>query len=95
MPPLETVCFLVPLVSMSMGLRSRSNPSKFVFTFYCFFCRAQNVRLGFLNLPSASSVKCVSSRAQNMRLGIDAVGAAGGIVEAAVCYTGDITDPSS
>lgn len=32
---------------------------------------------------------------QNMRLGIDAVGAAGGIVEAAVCYTGDITDPST
>lgn len=29
-----------------------------------------------------------------MRLGIDAVGAAGGIVEAAVCYTGDITDTS-
>ncbi|CAM9777761.1 unnamed protein product, partial [Ectocarpus sp. 4 AP-2014] len=32
---------------------------------------------------------------ENMRLGIDAVGAAGGIVEAAVCYTGDILDPSS
>lgn len=31
---------------------------------------------------------------QNMRLGIDAVGTAGGIVEAAVCYTGDITDTS-
>lgn len=31
---------------------------------------------------------------QNMRLGIDAVGAAGGIVEAAVCYTGDISDDS-
>ncbi|CAM9814610.1 unnamed protein product [Ascophyllum nodosum] len=29
---------------------------------------------------------------ENMRLGIDAVGAAGGIVEAAVCYTGDISD---
>lgn len=29
-----------------------------------------------------------------MRLGIDAVGAAGGIVEAAVCYTGDISDTS-
>jgi pyruvate carboxylase len=26
-------------------------------------------------------------------LGIDAVGQAGGIVEAAVCYTGDVTDP--
>ena len=25
--------------------------------------------------------------------GIDAVGAAGGIVEAAVCYTGDVSDP--
>ncbi|CBN79581.1 pyruvate carboxylase [Ectocarpus siliculosus] len=32
---------------------------------------------------------------ENMRLGIDAVGAAGGIVEAAVCYTGDILDPTS
>ena len=31
---------------------------------------------------------------ENMRLGIDAVGAAGGIVEAAVCYTGDVSDPS-
>lgn len=28
------------------------------------------------------------------RLGIDAVGQGGGIVEAAVCYTGDVTDPS-
>lgn len=31
---------------------------------------------------------------ENMRLGIDAVGSAGGIVEAAIGYTGDITDPS-
>lgn len=31
---------------------------------------------------------------ENMRLGIDAVGAAGGIVEAAICYTGDISDPT-
>lgn len=30
---------------------------------------------------------------ENMRLGIDAVGAAGGIIEAAVCYTGDVSDP--
>ncbi|KAF9108559.1 pyruvate carboxylase [Mortierella sp. AM989] len=29
----------------------------------------------------------------NMRLGIQAVKAAGGIVEAAVCYTGDVSDP--
>ncbi|CAN0148766.1 unnamed protein product [Discosporangium mesarthrocarpum] len=29
-----------------------------------------------------------------MRLGIDAVGSAGGIVEAAVCYTGDISNPN-
>lgn len=29
-----------------------------------------------------------------MRLGIDAVGAAGGVIEAAICYTGDISDPS-
>ena len=28
-----------------------------------------------------------------MRLGIDAVGQGGGIVEAAVCYTGDVSDP--
>ena len=27
----------------------------------------------------------------NMKLGIDAVGAAGGIIEAAVCYTGDVS----
>ncbi|TYZ62692.1 hypothetical protein PybrP1_002695 [[Pythium] brassicae (nom. inval.)] len=31
---------------------------------------------------------------ENMRLGIDAVGAAGGIIEAAVCYTGDVSDPA-
>ena len=30
---------------------------------------------------------------ENMRLGIDAVGRAGGVVEAAVCYTGDVSDP--
>lgn len=30
---------------------------------------------------------------ENMKLGIDAVGTAGGVVEGAVCYTGDITDP--
>ena len=32
---------------------------------------------------------------ENMKLGIDAVGAAGGIIEAAVCYTGDVTDARS
>jgi pyruvate carboxylase len=31
---------------------------------------------------------------ENMRLGIDAVGQAGGVVEAAVCYTGDVSNPS-
>lgn len=31
---------------------------------------------------------------ENMKLGIDAVKRAGGIVEAAVCYTGDVSDPS-
>lgn len=31
---------------------------------------------------------------ENMKLGIDAVGTAGGIVEAAVCYTGDVSDPN-
>ena len=31
---------------------------------------------------------------ENMRLGIDAVGAAGGVVEAALCYTGDVSDPT-
>jgi pyruvate carboxylase len=30
---------------------------------------------------------------ENMKLGIDAVGQAGGIIEAAVCYTGDISNP--
>ncbi len=32
---------------------------------------------------------------ENMRLGIDSVGTAGGIVEGAVCYTGDVTDPKN
>lgn len=31
---------------------------------------------------------------ENMRLGIDAVGAAGGIIEATMCYTGDVSDPT-
>jgi pyruvate carboxylase len=30
---------------------------------------------------------------ENMRLGIDAVGESGGIVEATVCYTGDVSNP--
>jgi pyruvate carboxylase len=29
----------------------------------------------------------------NLQLGIEAVGAAGGVIEAAVCYTGDVSDP--
>lgn len=29
----------------------------------------------------------------NLKLGVDAVGAAGGVVEAAISYTGDISDP--
>eukprot|EP00924_Labyrinthula_sp_SR-Ha-C_P001521 maker-scaffold_18-snap-gene-0.46-mRNA-1 protein AED:0.10 eAED:0.10 QI:0/0/0/1/1/1/4/0/1180 len=31
---------------------------------------------------------------ENMKLGMDAVGSAGGVIEAAMGYTGDITDPS-
>ena len=31
---------------------------------------------------------------ENMRLGIDCVGEAGGIIEAAMCYTGDVSDPN-
>jgi pyruvate carboxylase len=31
---------------------------------------------------------------ENMKLGIDAVGEAGGIIEAAVCYTGDVSNPN-
>lgn len=31
---------------------------------------------------------------ENMRLGIDAVGEAGGIIEASICYTGDICNPN-
>jgi pyruvate carboxylase len=31
---------------------------------------------------------------ENMRLGIDCVGEAGGIIEAAVCYTGDVSNPN-
>jgi pyruvate carboxylase len=30
---------------------------------------------------------------ENMKLGIDCVGEAGGIIEAAVCYTGDVSNP--
>ncbi len=30
---------------------------------------------------------------ENLRLGIDAVGGAGGVIEAALCYTGDVSDP--
>jgi pyruvate/oxaloacetate carboxyltransferase/allophanate hydrolase subunit 1/biotin carboxyl carrier protein len=31
---------------------------------------------------------------ENMRLGIDAVGEAGGIIEATICYTGDLCNPN-
>jgi pyruvate carboxylase len=31
---------------------------------------------------------------ENLKLGIDAVGEAGGVIEACVCYTGDVTDES-
>src|SRR5690606_31124415 len=31
---------------------------------------------------------------ENMRLGIDSVGQAGGVIEAALCYTGDVSDPA-
>ncbi|CAH1771323.1 5854_t:CDS:1, partial [Entrophospora sp. SA101] len=31
---------------------------------------------------------------ENMRLGIDAVKKAGGVVEAAICYTGDVANPN-
>ncbi|KIG17253.1 Pyruvate carboxylase [Enhygromyxa salina] len=30
----------------------------------------------------------------NLELGIDAVGTAGGVIEAAICYTGDVSDPN-
>lgn len=30
---------------------------------------------------------------ENMKLGIDCVGAAGGVIEGTVCYTGDVSDP--
>ena len=29
-----------------------------------------------------------------MKLGVEAVGEAGGFIEAAICYTGDVADPS-
>ncbi len=31
---------------------------------------------------------------ENLKLGIDAVGEAGGVIEASICYTGDVGDPS-
>eukprot|EP00741_Cyanophora_paradoxa_P007965 tig00000133_g7705.t1 len=31
---------------------------------------------------------------ENLKLGIEAVRAAGGVVEAAICYTGDVSDPT-
>ncbi|MCA9708645.1 MAG: pyruvate carboxylase subunit B, partial [Myxococcales bacterium] len=31
---------------------------------------------------------------ENLALGMDAVGEAGGVIEAALCYTGDVSDPS-
>ncbi|PHJ20965.1 pyruvate carboxylase, partial [Cystoisospora suis] len=31
---------------------------------------------------------------ENLKIGIDAVGAAGGVVEAAMCYTGNVADPT-
>lgn len=31
---------------------------------------------------------------ENLKLGIDSVGQAGGVIEAALCYTGDVSDPT-
>ncbi|MEX1361875.1 MAG: pyruvate carboxylase [Nannocystaceae bacterium] len=31
---------------------------------------------------------------ENLKLGMDAVGEAGGVIEASLCYTGDVSDPS-
>lgn len=31
---------------------------------------------------------------ENLKLGIDAVGEAGGVIEASICYTGDVADPN-
>lgn len=50
--------------------------------------------LYFFFVASVCLCLCVSRVRQNMRLGIDAVGAAGGVIEAAMCYTGDISDTS-
>lgn len=30
----------------------------------------------------------------NLKLGLEAAGEAGGVVEAAICYTGDVSDPT-
>ncbi|MCA9715707.1 MAG: pyruvate carboxylase, partial [Myxococcales bacterium] len=36
---------------------------------------------------------CLNYR-ENLKLGIDAVGEAGGVIEACLCYTGDVADPT-
>ena len=47
----------------------------------------------FLSLVQVFRVFDSVNYIENMKLGIDAVGTAGGIIEAAVCYTGDVVHP--
>eukprot|EP00002_Diphylleia_rotans_P040171 TRINITY_DN9477_c0_g1_i1.p1 TRINITY_DN9477_c0_g1~~TRINITY_DN9477_c0_g1_i1.p1 ORF type:complete len:1181 (+),score=239.12 TRINITY_DN9477_c0_g1_i1:42-3584(+) len=52
------------------------------------FCR-EAVRQGMDIFRIFDSLNYVD----NMKLGMDAVGEAGGVIEAAICYSGDLTDP--
>ncbi len=82
---------LVPNVPFQMLLRGAnavgytSYPDNVVYE----FCKASK-RAGMDVFRVFDSVNYI----ENMKLGIDAVGAAGGIVEAAICYSGDVANPN-
>lgn len=57
-----------------------------------------NVVKGFVKMANEHGVDvfrifdCLNY-VENLKLGIDAVGETGGVIEASICYTGDVTDP--
>ncbi|RUS15955.1 pyruvate carboxylase [Endogone sp. FLAS-F59071] len=82
---------LVPNIPFQMLLRGAnavgytSYPDNVI---YDFCAKAKNAGMDIFRIFDSLNY------IENMRLGIDAVLKAGGVVEAAICYTGDVSDPA-
>ena len=88
---LETLRALVPNIPFQMLLRGANAVG---YTNY-----PDNVVFRFVDQAKRSGIDvfrifdCLNY-VENLKLGIDAVGQAGGVIEAAICYSGDVSDPS-